>query len=101
MTAKEILTTKILINKFIHQNNYLILNNINNQNYLIEIKDGSVNAKIKNCQGETVGINYLEEGDKIKVKCIKSDPNNFIIKKIYVNTKYTFNSDSSEDFELY
>ena len=101
MTEKEIFSTKIIINKFIHQDSYLILNKIDKQNYLLEVKDGTINAKIKNSQGETVGINYLEEGDIVKVKGNKYKLNKFIIKKIYIKTKYIFNSESSEEYDLY
>ncbi len=100
MNSKDCFSDKIIIKTFQHEDNFLILNS-DNILYMLEIKNGTVNATIKNCQGDLVGINYLDEGDIIKVKGTKYKLNKFIIKKIYIKTKYMFNSDSSEEFDLY
>ena len=100
MNSKEYLSDKIIIKTFQQEDNFLIVNS-DNIVYMLEIKNGTINTIIKNCQGELVGINYLEEGDIIKVKGTKCKLNNFIIKKIYIKTKYMFNSDSSEEIDLY
>jgi len=100
MNNKEYFSDKIIITKFQQKDNFLIVNS-DNILYMLEVKNGTINTKIKNCQGELVGINYLEEGDIVKVKGNKYKPNKFIIKKIYIKTKYIFNSESSEEYNLY
>ena len=101
MEQNNIVSENIIIRSFLHDKEDLILNNENNIKYLLKIKDGTIKVIIKNCQGEEVGINYLEEGDVVKIKGYKIDKNKIIIKKIYIKTKYIFNSESSDDFELY
>ena len=100
MNDEEYFSHKITIKKFEEKDNFLILNS-DKILYMLEIKNGTINTKIKNCQGDLVGINYLEEGDIIKVKGNKYKLNKFIIKKIYIKTKYIFNSESSEEYDLY
>ena len=101
MKQKNLYSYNIIIDSFTFIDNYLKLNVKNNKNkYLINIKDGSVDADIKNSEKKMVGIKYLEEGDLVKVKGIKID-DKIIIKKIYVETKYSFDSESSEDLDIY
>lgn len=100
MNDKEYFSDKIIIKKFQQKDNFLIVNS-DNILYMLEVKNGTINTKIKNCQGDLVGINYLEEGDIVKVKGNKCKLNKFIIKKIYIKTKYIFNSESSEEYDLY
>ena len=96
----NIFSNKITIKKFQREGDFLVVNSDNNV-YMVEIKNGTIDVKIKNCQGEEVGINYLEKGDIVKVKGTKIKLNKFIIKKIYIKTKYIFNSESSEDLDLF
>jgi hypothetical protein len=60
--------------------------------YYSEIVKGSVKCEIFNEQNKIVPLFYLEEGDLIKMKISENK-----IKKIYINSKYQFMSDSSED----
>lgn len=101
MEENNIVSKNIIIKSFTHNNDDLILSNENNIKYLLKVKEGTINVIIKNCQGKEVGIKYLDEGDLIKIKGYKIDKNKIIIKKIYIKTKYLFNSESSDDFELY
>ena len=98
-------TKNIKIKEFtIDLPNYMIINDINNNKYYIEIKNGSVQVDIKTDQKVIVGLNYLEENDIIKIKYYENyenNKNNLIIKKIYIRTKYNFNSESSDDLEFY
>ena len=48
-----------------------------------------------------VGVKYLEIGDIIKIYGNKINFNKFIIKKIFIKTKYRFDSDSSDDYNFY
>ena len=92
----------IIINSFIFEKNYLNINVKNDNNkYILNIVNGSVDADIKTYDNINVGLKYLEEGDLIKIKGINLEKNKIIIKKIYIKTKYIFNSESSEDLELY
>lgn len=92
----------IIINSFIFEKNYLNINVKNDNNkYILDIVNGSVDANIKTYDNVNVGLKYLEEGDLIKIKGINLEKNKIIIKKIYIKTKYIFNSESSEDLELY
>jgi hypothetical protein len=100
MNDNESFSDKIIIKKFQQKDNFLIVNS-DNILYMLEVENGTINTKIKNCQGDLVGINYLEEGDIVKVKGNKYKLNKFIIKKIYIKTKYIFNSESSEEYDLY
>ena len=99
MDKSNLFSNKIVIKKFQKKDDFLIINSDDNL-YMMEIKNGTINAKIKNCEGEEVGINYLETGDIVKVKGTKIKLNKFII-KIYLKTKYIFCSESSEDFDLF
>ena len=60
--------------------------------YYSKIIKGSVKCKILNEQNKIVPLFYLEEGDLIKIKILENK-----IKKIYINSKYKFISDSSEE----
>ena len=98
---KNIKKKNIIIESFKLNDNHLVLKSDENKvEYMLNIKNGSVDAKIKNCQGDDVGLKYLEKGDLIKIKGYKNS-DKFILKKIYIKTKYLFNSESSEDFEIY
>ncbi len=60
--------------------------------YYSEIIKGSVKCEIFNEQNKIVPLFYLEDGDLIKMKIFENQ-----IKKIYINSKYQFMSDSSEE----
>ena len=68
--------------------------------YDLICKEGNVITEIVTCENVKVGINYLEVGDKIKIKFETLNSNKFIIKKIYIKTKYNFNSESSDEIEF-
>lgn len=92
----------IIINSFIFEKNYLNIDVKNDNNkYILNIVNGSVDANIKTYDNVNVGLRYLEKGDLIKIKGINLEKNKIIITKIYIKTKYIFNSESSEDLELY
>ena len=61
----------------------------------IDIIDGSVDIIIINSNSELVGIFYLEQNDIIKILYEKNDEEYIKPIKIYINTKYTFDSDTS------
>lgn len=61
--------------------------------YYSKIIKGSVTCKILNEKNKIVPLFYLEEGDLIKIKLLENK-----IKKIYINSKYKFISDSSEEY---
>jgi hypothetical protein len=63
-----------------------------NTKYFSEITKGSVKCEILNELNKIVPLSYLDDGDLIKMK-VKDN----IIKKIYINSKYQFMSDSSEE----
>ena len=65
------------------------------QQYYSDIIKGSVQCEIFNEQNKTVPLFNLEEGDLIKMKISENK-----IKKVYINSKYQFISDSSEDGDL-
>ena len=92
---------KILINSFNIDNSYFVLNDKYKNEYFLEIKDGSVNVDIETDEGACVGLKYLEVGDIVKLYGKKLNFNKFIIKKIYIKTKYKFDSDSDDDFNFY
>ena len=93
---------RIIINKFDDiNNNYLKITDENNKSYYLEIENGSINCKIITFQGKEVGLQYLETGDFIKIKGNCEKDNLFIIKKIYINTKYDFESESSDDLDFF
>ena len=96
----EIISKNIIIKSFKFDNDFLKLETSDKIDYLLEIKNGSVDADIKNSNKQLVGLRYLEEGDLVKIKGIKKS-DKIIIKKIYIETKYQFDSESSEDLEIY
>lgn len=61
--------------------------------YYSKIIKGSIMCKILNEKNKIVPLFYLEEGDLIKIKLLENK-----IKKIYINSKYKFISDSSEEY---
>jgi|TARA_Y100000991_G_scaffold215694_1_gene207510 hypothetical protein len=97
---KELIIKKIIIESFENIKNYLIIK-YKNKPYYLPIKNGSVDIIVKNSDGEEVGLKYLEIGDNIKFKAFQDNENKIIIKKIYISTKYRFNSESSEDLDLF
>ena len=86
------ITTKI--NKINLKKKYLELI-CENIIFYIEINQGSMNIKIKNTDNEDVGYTYLDKNDIIKVSYEKINKIK-IAKKIYINTKYTLNSESTD-----
>ena len=92
---------RVLIKSFDIENNFFIINDKNEEKYFLEIKDGSVNVDVETEEGINVGIKYLEPGDSVKLYGNKINFNKFIIKKIYIKTKYKFDSESSDDFSFY
>jgi len=92
---------KILIKSFEIEDRYFIINDKDEKKYFLEIKDGSVVADIKTEEDIDVGIRYLEPGDIVKLYGNKINFNKFIIKKIYIKTKYKFDSESSDDFSFF
>ena len=97
---KDIIVKRIIINSFENIKDYLIIK-YKNKPYFLSVKNGSVDTIVKNSNGEEVGLKYLEIGDNIKFKGFKDNENKIIIKKIYISTKYRFNSESSEDLDLF
>ena len=92
----------IKIKKFKIEDKDLIIIDNKNLNYYLDCHEGNVETIIKNCEGNTVGINYLSINDLIKIKyLINSNTNKIIIKKIYIKTKYEFLSESSDDLDLF
>ena len=98
--TKEI-SEYIKINHFNIIDNIMVLNQDKGKIYYLKIKRGTVDAIIKTDEDEEVGIKYLDEGDMIKIKGIESEDNKINIKKIYIKTKYLFNTESSEDLDFY
>ena len=92
---------KITIKSFNIKDNYFIITDKYNNEYYLKIIDGSIETEIMNTDNENVGIKYLEENDIIKIYGSNLKSNKFIIKKIYIKTKYQFNSESSDDFDIY
>uniref|UniRef100_A0A6C0J3B1 Uncharacterized protein n=1 Tax=viral metagenome TaxID=1070528 RepID=A0A6C0J3B1_9ZZZZ len=88
----NIITTKI---QEIEMNEEYLLLKCTNINLNIKIINGTIDIIIKTTSKDVVGYTYLEKNDIIKVLYIKKN-STILPKKIYVNTKYTFNSDSSE-----
>lgn len=96
MSKKNIIIKSFQIEK---DNNLSIVDSEKNIYNLI-CKEGNVSTEIVTCENVNVGINYLEVGDKVKIKFETSNSNKFIIKKIYIKTKYNFNSESSDEIEF-
>lgn len=93
---KDILTIK----SFLVKDKELIIISKKNVEYHLECQEGSVLTPIQTCEGKLVGINYLCLGDIIKIKYFNLNSNKIIIKKIYIKTKYNFDSESSEDSDI-
>ena len=62
------------------------------EKYYSEIIKGSIQCEIFNEKNKTIPLYYLENGDLIRIKILEN-----IIKKIYINSKYYFMSDSSDE----
>ena len=103
MNNSNTISKYIKIKSFNFINNHLVLDTENKDDteYIIYIKNGSIDALIKSCQGDEVGLKYLDEGDVVKIKGVKIENNKINIRKIYIKTKYIFNSESSEDLDYY
>lgn len=101
MTKTREISKYIKIKEFNIIDNKMVLNEEEGKKYFINIKRGSVDVIIKTDEGEDVGLNYLEAGDMIKIKGIENEDNKINIKKIYIKTKYLFNTESSEDLDFY
>ncbi len=93
---KDILTIK----SFLVKEKELIIISKKDIEYYLECEEGTVLTPIQTCQKDLVSINYLSIGDIIKIKYFNLNSNKIIIKKIYIKTKYDFNSDSSEDSDI-
>ena len=92
---------KIIINNFESDNGNLHIIDKNKDKYFLNVKEGNVETEIINTDNIIVGLKYLEKNDIIKIYGHESKSNIFIIKKILINTKYEFNSESSEDLDFY
>ena len=103
MNKSNTISKYITIKSFNFINDQLILNTYNEDDneYIIYIKNGSIDALIKSCQGDEVGLKYLDEGDVVKIKGVNIENNKINIRKIYIKTKYIFNSESSDDLDYY
>ena len=66
-------------------------------NLKIKVIDGSVDIEIFNSENKYIGFFNLELNDIIKIKYNKIENNYIIPEIIYINTKYDFNSDTSDD----
>ena len=75
---------------------YLLLKCKKN-NLKINILNGSVDIEIFNSENKYIGFFNLETNDIIKINYEKFENNYLIPKKIYVNTKYDFITDLSDD----
>ena len=101
MTKTKEISKYIKINYFKIDDDKLIINEDKGKLYFLNINQGTIDALIKTDEGTEVGIKYLEEGDFIKIKGLEKESNKINIKKIYIKTKYLFNSETSEDLEYY
>ena len=98
---KNIISKNITIKSFTFIDNNIKLNvDGDKYNYILEVKNGSVEAEIKNSNKQLVGLKYLEDGDLVRIKGYKLN-DKIVIKKVYVETKYVFDSESSEDLDMY
>jgi len=82
------------IKNIILKENKMFIEFETNEIYYSEIIKGSVTCDIFNEQNKIVPLHYLDNGDLIKIKILENK-----IKKIYINSKYQFisDSDSPED----
>ncbi len=80
------------IKSIVMNENNMLIEFESGDKYYSEIIKGSVKCEIFNDQNKIVPLFYLEEGDLIKMKITENK-----IKKIYINSKYQFISDSSEE----
>jgi hypothetical protein len=105
MENNKIQIKKIKINKIQIENNLFKITDTNKNIFIGKIIKGSVNFKIFNENNEEVSINNIEEGDIIKIQTSDKkledlhEQKNSLIKKIIIKNKYTFNLESSEEFE--
>ena len=84
------------INSIEINDKYLLLKCKKN-NLKINIINGCVDIEIFNSENKYIGFFNLETNDIIKIKYDKFENNYLIPKIIYVNTKYNFISDASDD----
>ena len=92
----NIITTKI---KEIELNEKILLLKCRDINFNIKIINGTIDIIVKTTSKDIVSYTYLEKNDIIKVMYNKNNNENIPI-KIYVNTKYTFNSESEDSETL-
>jgi hypothetical protein len=85
------------IKTIIFETNKMIIELEEGNKYYSEIKKGSIRCDILNELNNIVPLSYLEEGDLIKLNILENIQGLSKIKKIYINSKYQFMSDSSED----
>jgi hypothetical protein len=101
---------KVKLNNYQFVNDHILLNctlidSMEKKIFLMLINDGCILTKIKTFNGKQVSMNYLEEGDilHIKTKDIKEKkyleiyPKIKLAKNIKINSKYTIESESSDD----
>lgn len=86
--------------KIYNDNNWYFIE-LKNQKFKCPIINGTVDIVIMNYEKNEVGIKYLEIGDLIKIFSFEKSSKKYIIPiKIFINTKYVFNNDSSESEDL-
>ncbi len=85
---------------YISKKDFIIISQ-DGSKYISNIKKGSVDFKIINENNMELPLNYIENGDNVKIYGNKIEKNNIIIKKIIIKNKYVFNSESSEDLDIY
>lgn len=97
----KIISKYIIIKSFsfIEDNIKINVDNDTN-NYIIQVNDGTAQVKIKKSDGTYTGLQYLEEDDIIKIKGHMIS-NIIIIQKINIDIKYQFNSESSDDLNIF
>ena len=91
---------KIRIDDFIISPDHIIIK-YREDKFMSKIEKGSIGFKIVNEDNREIPLSYINVGDKIKIYGNKIEKNNIIIKKIIIKNKYIFNSESSEDLDIY
>lgn len=91
---------RITIKKINIGDEYMQMIDENNEEYYLEIVNGSIDCNIVTESGKDVGIQYIDENDFVKIR-YHEENKKYIVKKIKINDKYDFLSDSSdEDIDL-
>jgi hypothetical protein len=91
---------RIQIDDFIISTDNIIIK-YKKDKFISNIVKGSIDFKIVNEDNREIPLSYINVGDKIKIYGNKIGKNNIIIKKIIIKNKYIFNSESSEDLDIY